>query len=131
MRVASWRGRVAVGLCGLAVVYSAGLLLVIAVIPPIDDQTLLQYGGSWSLAIFAEPLLVSALLWRLLRRRCHTGSDRSTMVAWLLATVYLVYSVLGGLSTAAGAFPSALLIFLAVALTPRAPATDPRSVTGP
>lgn len=116
--------RVAAGLCALAAVYSAGLLVSIAAVPTIDDQTLLEYGGPWSFAIFAQPLLMSVVMWQLLRGRCHTGSDQATVGAWMIAIVYLVYSVLGGFTVAAGALPAALLIFFAVALTPRGATTN-------
>jgi len=131
MRFASWRGRTAAGLCVLAVVYSVGLLVSIAVVPTIDDGTLLEYGGPWSLAIFVQPLLVSGLMWHVLRRRCHTGSARATTVAWTLAPAYLVYSIVGGFTIAAGALPAALLICLAVALTPRDAAAKARPIAGP
>lgn len=130
MRFESWRGRVAAGLCVLAGVYGAGLLLTITVIPTVDDRTLLQHGGPWSLAIFAQPLLVSAMMWHVLRRRCHGGSDRATTVAWTLASVYLIYSVVGGFSIAAGALPAALLLFLAVALAPREIAPNALPIAG-
>jgi hypothetical protein len=119
MRSERRRGRTAAGVCVLAVLYSAGLLLCIAVLPTIDDQTLLRYGGPWSLAIFAQPLVMSGVMWHLLGRRCQTGGARATTVAWTLASVYLVYSVIGGFTIAAGALPAAVLLFVAVALTPR------------
>ena len=131
MRIEWWRGRVAALLCVLAVGYSAGLLLSVVVIPTIDDQTLLQYGGPWSLAIFAQPLLMSGLTWHVLRRRCHTGGDMATTIARTFAPVYLVYSIIGGFSLAAGALPAALLIVGAVALTPRGSAPSARPNAGP
>jgi hypothetical protein len=60
-------------------------------------------------------------MWHVLRRRRHTGSERATAVAWTLACAYLVYSIVGGFTIAAGALPAALLMFLAVALAPRQP----------
>lgn len=127
-RFARQRGPVAAGLCVLAVVYSAALLVAVAVIPVVDGQTLLGHGGAWTLAIFAQPLLVSGLIWRLLRARCQTGSPRATRVAWTVAPVYLAYSVVGGFSIAAGALPAALLLLVAVALTPLPPATRGRMI---
>jgi lysylphosphatidylglycerol synthetase-like protein (DUF2156 family) len=109
---------VAFGLSVVAIVYSVALLAAITAIPADDGQTLLEYGGPWSLAIFAQPLLVSVLMWHLLRRRCHNGSRHATRAAWVIATIYLIYSVLGGFSIAAGGLPAALLLFLALATTP-------------
>lgn len=127
----SWRGRIAAGLCVLSGVYSAALLVSIVVIPAADDETLLQYGGPWTVAIFAQPLLVSGLMWHVLRRRCHTGSDRATAVAWTLGCVFFAYSVVGGFTIAAGALPAALLMLLAVAVAPRQPGrTLGRSAVG-
>ena len=120
MHAAVRRGRIAAALCALALAYSVALLLGTVAIPAIEDQTLLEYGGPWSLAIFAQPLLVSGLMWHLLRRRCHTGDQRAARIAWTVATTYLAYSVIGGFSIAAGALPAALLIVAAVGLTPRA-----------
>jgi hypothetical protein len=62
-------------------------------------------------------------------RACHTGSARATTLAWTLAPVYLVYSITGGFSIAAGPLPAAMLIFVAVALTPRDVATNARPTT--
>ena len=113
------RGAAAAGLSILAMAYGAALLVAVAVAPALDGESLLEHGGPWSLAIFAQPLVASAVVWSLLRRRCHAGGDGVTAAAWSLATVYLVYSVLGGFSIAAGALPAAVLMLLAVAVTPR------------
>jgi hypothetical protein len=107
-----------------AVVYSIGLLAWVAAVPIVDGQTLLEYGGPGSLAITAQPLLFSLVMWALLRRRCTTGSRLATATAWALGTLFLAWSVLGALSLAAGAFPAAVILLLAVGLTPR---PDPRA----
>jgi len=57
------------------------------------------------------------------------AAARATTLAWTLAPVYLVYSITGGFSIAAGALPAAMLIFVAVALTPRDVATNARPTT--
>ena len=113
------RGRAPFGLTLLAVVYSLGLIAWVIALPAVDGETLLEHGGLASLAITAQPLLFSVVMWALLRRRCTTGSRMATVAAWALGTLYLAWSVLGALSLAAGAFPAAVLLLLAVALTPR------------
>jgi hypothetical protein len=118
MRVALVRGRASFALTLAAVAYGIALLVWVIAVPAIDGQTLLGYGGPASLAIVAQPLLASLLMWYLLRRRCTTGSDVATTWAWALGTAFLVWSVLGALSLAAGAFPAAVLLILAVLLTP-------------
>ena len=112
-------GRAPFGLTLLAVAYSLGLIFWVIAIPSIDGQTLLQYGGPWSLAITAQPLLFSLLMWVLMRRRCTTGSRSATATAWTLGTLYVGWSVIAGFTLAAGAFPAAVILLVAVALTPR------------
>jgi hypothetical protein len=125
MNRAVWRGRAAFGLTVAAFAYSVGLLVWVTAAPAINGETLLEYGGPASLAITAQPLLLSFTIWALLRRRCTTGSRGATAAAWELAALFLAWSVLGALSLAAGAFPAAVLLLVAVALTP---SPDPRSV---
>ena len=76
------RGRAPFGLTMLAVVYGLGLLAWVIAVPAFDGETLLEYGGPASLAITAQPLLFSLLMWALLRRRCTTGSRVATAAAW-------------------------------------------------
>ena len=113
------RGRAPFGLTLLAAAYSVGLLVWVVAIPTIDGETLLEYGGPGSLAITAQPLLFSLLMWMLLRRRCTTGSRMATATAWTLGTLYLAWSVFAGFTLAAGAFPAAVILLFAVSLTPR------------
>jgi hypothetical protein len=113
------RGRAPFGLTLLAVAYSVGLLIWVVAVPGFDGETLLEYGGPGSIAITAQPLLFSLLMWALLRRRCTTGSRLATATAWALGSLYLVWSVLAGFTLAAGAFPAAAILFIAVGLTPR------------
>jgi hypothetical protein len=108
----------------LAVAYSVGLLVWVIAVPSVQGETLLQYGGPLSVAITAQPLLFSLIMWALLRRRCTTGSLLATATAWALGSLYLVWSVLGALTLAAGALPAAMILIFAVALTPR---PEPRS----
>jgi hypothetical protein len=118
MQTAIRRGRAPFGLTVAALTYSIALLLWVVAVPAVDGETLLEYGGSASLAITAQPLLFSLLLWGLLRRRCTTGSRVATVTAWTVGTLFLAWSMLGALSLAAGAFPAAVLLLVAVALTP-------------
>ena len=119
MQTAVRRGRAPFGLTMAAVAYGVALLVWVAAVPSVDGETLLEYGGPGSLAITAQPLLFSLLMWALLRRKCTTGSRVATAAAWPLGTLFLAWSVLGALSLAAGAFPAAILLLLAVGLTPR------------
>jgi hypothetical protein len=119
MNAAIRGGRAPFGLTVVAVAYGVALLVWVAAVPSIDGETLLEYGGPWSLAITAQPLVFSLLMWGLLRRRCTTGSRAATAAAWTLGALFLAWSVLGALSLAAGAFPAAALLLVAVALTPR------------
>jgi hypothetical protein len=119
MHAAVQRGRAAFGLTLLAVTYSVGLLAWVIAVPAVDGETLLGYGGLGSLAITAQPLLFSLVMWGLLHLGCTIGSRTATHAAQALGGLYLAWSVLGALSLAAGAFPAAVLLLLAVALTPR------------
>jgi lysylphosphatidylglycerol synthetase-like protein (DUF2156 family) len=121
MDAAFWRGRASFGFTVAAVLYSLALLAWVVLVPSTEGETLLEYGGLWSLAITAQPLLVSLIMWRLLRNRCTTGSRAAATAAWTIGGMYLGWSVIGALSLAAGAFPAALLLLIAVTLTP-----DPR-----
>ena len=78
------RGRAPFGLTLLAVVYSLGLIAWVIALPAVDGETLLEHGGLASLAITAQPLLFSVVMWALLRRRCTTGSRMATVAAWAL-----------------------------------------------
>jgi hypothetical protein len=117
METAVRRGRAPFGLTVAALAYSVGLLVWVVALPAVDGETLLENGGPASLAITAQPLLFSLLIWAPLRRRCTTGSRVATATAWTLGTLFLAWSVLGALSLAAGAFPAAVLLLVAVALT--------------
>jgi len=119
MQAVAWRGgRVPFGLTMAAVAYGVGLLVWVAAVPSIEGETLLEYGGAWSLAITAQPLLFGLLMWALLRRHCTTGSRVAIAAARALGGLFLAWSLLGALSLAAGAFPAAVLLLVAVALTP-------------
>ena len=118
MTRATWRGRSAFALTLVAGVYGVALLAWVAAVPSVDGQTLLQYGGSPSLAITAQPLLFTFVMWALLHRRCATGSRAATTAAYVLAPLYLGWSVVGALTLAAGAFPAAVALLCAVVLTP-------------
>jgi hypothetical protein len=118
MDVAVRRGQASFGFTAAAVIYSVALLFWVVAVPAVDGQTLLEYGGPLSLAITAQPLLVSLIMWALLRRRCTTGDRVATNAARAIAGTYLAWSVLGALSLAAGAFPAAVLLLVAATLTP-------------
>jgi len=100
-----WHGRAAFAMTMLAVAYSAGLL-VWAIEAPLSAPRV------------APALLVSLVMWALLHRRCTQGGRAVAWAAAGLAVVFLAYSVLGAVSIAAGAFPAAIALSIAPALTP-------------
>ncbi|MEJ7716082.1 MAG: hypothetical protein WKF40_10495 [Thermoleophilaceae bacterium] len=112
------RGRVAFVLTALAAFYSVALLASVMAVPGDDGQTLFSSERPWTLAIFAQPLALTALMFGLLRARCRTGSRAATTAAQAIAIAYLLYSVLAGFTIAAGALPAAFLLALATGLTP-------------
>jgi hypothetical protein len=119
MDLSALSGRIAFGLTLMAGLYGLALLAWAAAIPSIDGETLVEYGGPMSLVLLSQSLLAAGALWALLRRRCTTGSRGATAAAWLFATLFLAWSVLGALSFAAGALPAAAVLLLATAVTPR------------
>jgi hypothetical protein len=102
-----------------AAAYGVVLLIWVAAVPAVEGETLLEYGGPWSLIITAQALVFSLFMWAVLRRRCTTGSRTATVIAWVAGVVFLAWSVAGALSLAAGSFPASALLIAAVALTPR------------
>jgi hypothetical protein len=119
-RATPWEGWAAFGLTALSVLYGVALLVEILVVPEFaSGQTQFEYGGSGTLLIFGQPLLVSLAVWALLNRHCKTGSWAAGRVAEVGVSLYLVYSILGGFTISAGAFPAACLLLAAVLLTPR------------
>jgi hypothetical protein len=117
-----FRGRLAFVLTLLAALYSLALVVwFVAVWAPPGDTLL-------GLAIFVQPLIVSLLMWALLRRRCTTGGSGVSSVAFVLAPLYLVWSVVAGFTLSAGALPAALLLAGAAAAAPRGPARPLRRV---
>ena len=115
------KGWVAFGLTVLAVAYSAVLLFWVVAIPEFGrgEETLLEYGGPLTLVIFVQPLIFSALIWALLRRSCSVSESKACGVATWGSALYLVWSVLGGFTVAAGAMPAAMLLLAAALFTPR------------
>jgi hypothetical protein len=115
-----WEGWAAFALTALAALYSVGLLVEIVVVPEFGSgQTLFEYGGSGTLLIFGQPLVVTLAVWLLLNRYCKTGNRAAGQVAEVGVSLYVVYSVLGGFTISAGGFPAACLLLAAVLLTPR------------
>lgn len=105
------RPRAADVLHSLATLYSVGLVIVAFSVPMIDGrETWVQQFGIRCLLVFGQPLLVSALMWPLL----HYATPNGLGAAWLLATLYLLYALLGWYFIAPGAAPAAVLLFIAV-----------------
>lgn len=88
-----------------------------------------QFGGGWAYALYAQSTVVAAVLFVLLRGYCVSGLRSLRVVAATFAALFGVWSVLGALSLAAGAFPAACLLIAAVALTPRGQRSPARSVS--
>jgi hypothetical protein len=103
-------GRVAFGLTVVALLYSLALLTWVVTEPWFE---------AWTFVIVLQPLVVTAVVWQLLHARCSTGSRVATTAAWLVVSLFFVWSVLGALTLAAGAFPAAFLLLLAAATTPK------------
>jgi hypothetical protein len=119
-RATPWNGWVAFGMTLLAVLYSVALLVEILVLPEFrGGHTLFEYGGSGTLLIFGQPLVVTLVVWALLNRHCKTGSHTAGTIAEIVASLYIAYSILGGFTISAGAFPAACFLLAAVLLTPR------------
>ena len=87
-----------------------------------------RFGGGVAYAIYAQPVVVSALVFVLLRIHCTTGDRSAAWTAAAISVLFLVWSVLGALSLAAGSFPAAVALVTAVALTPT-PQREARSVS--
>jgi len=123
-RTTPWEAWAAFGLTVLAVLYGVALLVQILVVPEFaSGKTLFEYGGSGTLLIFGQPLLVSLVVWVLLNRHCKTGNRAAGRVAEVGVSFYVVYSIVGGFTISAGAFPAACLLLAAVLLTPRGTAS--------
>lgn len=101
------RGTVAAALIVVAVLYSGWFIAaVLGQLPPAG------------VALAAQPLAISLLMWTLLRRRCTSGSARATVASRAIAFLYVPWSILGALTIAIGAFPVAALLAAAAAITP-------------
>ena len=88
-----------------------------------------QFGGGWAYPLYAQSTVVAAMLFVLLRGYCISGLRSLKALAATFAVLFLVWSVLGALSLAAGAFPAACLLVAAVVLTPRGQRSPERSVS--
>jgi hypothetical protein len=112
-------GIAAFGLTLLAVLYSLALLVSLFTIPEVNGKTLYEYGGSETLLIFVQPLLVSIAVWALLRRFCTKGGRITEVLVTAFVWLYLAYSFAGGFTISAGAMPAAFLLVIATQFTPR------------
>ena len=102
------RGRTAFLLCCSAAV--AGLIpaaLVVAGALPVA-----------ALLFSAQALVVTAIVWALLHRRCSTGSAAATTAAWTVAGLAAAWGVLGAASVGFGLLLPAALLLAAAAATP-------------
>jgi hypothetical protein len=101
------------------VLYSLALLVSIFAVPEFSGKTLYEYGGSGTVLIFGQPLVVSVAVWALLRRFCTTGDRITEVLVTALVWLYLAYSFVGGFTISAGAMPAAFLLVVATQFTPR------------
>lgn len=103
----TYRGYLAAGLTAAAVVYGVAFLSLAALnLPPLG------------MLIAVQPLLISLLMWQLLRERCTTGNRTATSASRVIAFLYLPWSVIGTVTLALGALPAAVLLAAATILTP-------------
>jgi hypothetical protein len=86
--------------------------------------------GDWlAYAIYAQPIVVSAVLFVVLRAYCTTGRRPFVWLAATIAGLFAVWGFVGGFSLGAGAWPAAWLLVAAVAVAPRGQVGPERSVS--
>src|ERR1044072_1026059 len=94
-------GRFAFGLTVLSAAY--GVFLLVATGLEFDWNLL-------GIAIYIQPLLVSAFFFVLLRRYCTRGDSRDKAIAWTAAWLYLGWTFVAGFTVAAGGMVGAVLL---------------------
>ena len=121
------RGRWAFGLTLAAFAWAAALVVGALVLPVYSVEesgdvsssaTLVAVNGLGVLLPVAVPALITAVVWIALHRRCSRGSRFAGALAWTLAGVLVLSSMLAIFSIGLVVLPVALLLLGAAALTP-------------
>ena len=118
-------GRRAFVLTVLAFVWSVGLLVAALVVPVYSCSgscsgggTLVGGNGLGVLLVLAMPVVLTAVVWTALWRKCSHGGRTSSCVAWLGVSVLSVLCLLAVLSIGIFVVPVAVLLACAVSSTP-------------
>ena len=131
--VALRRRRLVVRLVAGAFVWSMGLVLA-ALLVPVYDQTessanglnltratLVQTDGVKVLLPVALPAVLTLLIGLAIARRYRSGRDWAASAAWVMVGLLVPLAVLSILSLGAFVIPAAILLSLALALSPSCP----------
>lgn len=86
--------------------------------------TLVAVNGLGVLVPVGIPLLISALVWFALHRKCSRGGPFAGYLAWLLVVVLALGCVVAAASIGLLIVPVALLLGRAAAITPAGPAAS-------
>jgi hypothetical protein len=128
-RVAARRWSLGVRLIVIALVWSAGLIIVALFIPTyasdrasemdgvtLTSSTLLQSKGAWAMTLVTIPALVTVAVLVLLRGRRYDGAEWRLYAVWALVALLAVEALLGILTVGAYILPVPILLALAVRL---------------
>ena len=132
----SRQGRYAFWLTSVAVVWSAALVGGAFTVPVYSSSgtsstgahvsgslTLVAVNGLGVLVPIGIPLLISALVWFALHRKCSRGGRFAGYLAWMLVAVLALGCVVAAASIGLLIVPVALLLGRAAAITPSGPAS--------
>ena len=127
------RGRWAFGMTLLAFAWGVALLVAAFLLPVYGSSTatgpsglsehsasstLVTVNGLGVLAPVGVPILVAAVVWFALHRKCARGSRPSAYVAWTLIGLLIASCLLAAASIGIFVVPAAALLAGAAALTP-------------
>jgi hypothetical protein len=127
------RGRQAFWLTVSAFVWSAGLVGAAFMLPLYGSSsssstgthssaslTLVQVNGLEALVPMGAPLIIAALVWAALHRKCSRGGRITGYAAWMLVSVLVAGCLVGIASVGLFIAPAAALLWRAAAITPSA-----------
>ena len=86
------------------------------------SSTLVEENGLSALIPVAIPLVLAALVWFALHRRCSRGSRWGGPIAWSLVAVLGLFSLVAVWTIGLFVFPAVVLLGISAAVTPLAPA---------